>query len=392
MHKTNMTRTDRSRLIIVLAAAFTVLPACGPEPGPSPRIFDACKSPRSFLRDYARESAPSSGRARSAPGFLYGINYPWRIFAGDFGGIRRWNRSGVAGSLAVHRRHFRLMKKHGVRVLRWWLWPDFRGDGIRFSPEGKALGLGGTVAADLRAALQLAHEFDMHLILVIFSFDNFRPTRKIGGIRTPSMAPMLRRSELRRALIARVVSPLAKAVHSSPRKERLLAWELINEPEWAMKGRGPGGDRPFYPLKDVDPVEYGEMTSFLAEMIAVLRGQSRAPITIGQAAAVWGNAFRNLDLDFYQYHVYNWMGKDSPLQGELPAQVRADKPVLIGELPLGPLHGRSFARTAELIRARGFAGALPWSFSTLPQKRLRLLKGFPETPCSNNARNQNSRN
>src|SRR5262249_18031106 len=68
------------------------------------------------------------GRTR----FMYGVNYAWEIYGGDFGGISRWNQAGVAGNVGAVSSRLGDMAAHGVDVVRWWVWPDFRGNGVQF--------------------------------------------------------------------------------------------------------------------------------------------------------------------------------------------------------------------------------------------------------------------
>ena len=63
--------------------------------------------------------------------FQYGINFAWDQFAGDFGGISAWGAPGVSHNGRV-RCELADMRAHGVDTIRWWVWPDFRGDGVAF--------------------------------------------------------------------------------------------------------------------------------------------------------------------------------------------------------------------------------------------------------------------
>jgi hypothetical protein len=78
--------------------------------------------------------------------FQYGINFAWDQFAGDFGGVSAWGAPGVArnGRVACELAD---MHAHGADTIRWWVWPDFRGDGVALSADGTPLGLGGSALA-----------------------------------------------------------------------------------------------------------------------------------------------------------------------------------------------------------------------------------------------------
>ena len=105
--------------------------------------------------------------------FAYGVNYAWAYFGGDFGGIAAWSQKGVAGDKAARTTEMTEMKDNGVDVIRWWMFPDLRGDGIKLDSNKTPTGLGATVVDDINAALDIAKQLDLHIRLTLFSFDNF---------------------------------------------------------------------------------------------------------------------------------------------------------------------------------------------------------------------------
>src|SRR6185369_8457879 len=102
---------------------------------------------------------------------------------------------------------------------------------------------------------------DVHLMLCVFSFDAFRPTAAMAGITIPGIAPIVRDAGKRAALLERVVRPLAQAAERSAYHDRLVAWDVINEPEWAIAGEGPAGDPAFDPTAGLDALSHAEMES-----------------------------------------------------------------------------------------------------------------------------------
>ena len=95
--------------------------------------------------------------------FVLGTNYAWRHFGADFGGLAAWGQKGVALEPGVHAAHLKRMRASGASLVRWWVFPDFRGDGVTIDAAGEARGLGGTAEADLQKALELAAEEDVRL-------------------------------------------------------------------------------------------------------------------------------------------------------------------------------------------------------------------------------------
>jgi hypothetical protein len=330
---------------------------CGP---------DMCPAPNGGV-DYACKSR-----------FMYGVNYAWNNFGGDFGGIGQWQQQGVAASAETHAAKMADMRAHGAGVLRWWVFPDFRGDGIDFDQSENPTGLGGTAVADVQKALELAEKADVYLMLCIFSFDAFRPSEDVSGIWTPGITPMVKTPAKRQMLLENVVRPLAKAAEASPHKDRLIAWDVINEPEWAIVGPSPYGDPDYDPISDLAPVSHQEMEDFVAGTISVLREESGAMITVGSAAMKWAKAWSTVDIDFYQFHIYDWVNQYWPYTMS-PADFGVDdKPVVMGEFPLGGLSGAPYGQMLESFYANGYAGALGWQYIEASGQQLDDMKAFSD--------------
>lgn len=308
-----------------------------------------------------------------APGvFQYGINYAWRVYGGDFGGIARWKQKGVAATYSTHLNNFKRIKREtGARVVRWWLWPDLRGDGIRF--EGHVVRPGQTLFDDVEAALRIAEATDIDLVLCLFSFEAFAPEHQNGGIRVRNLEDVLRNSESRATLLKNVIEPLARFVQRHPLRHRVFAYDLINEPEWSIKGRNRYGDPGYTPLESVRPVSHEFMEKFLIDLANAVRNANGPLLTIGQVSPAWPRAWSRLQLDFYQWHLYDWM-KQKEIYQKRPSDLGiCDRPVIIGELPLaGLVPGQSHADVVTDLYRNGYAGAWTWSFQGRVPKGARL--------------------
>jgi len=296
--------------------------------------------------------------------YAYGANWAWRDFAGDFGG--GWG-PGVSAARSSFSSAMAAMKGAGVSVIRWWMFPRLVSPSIQWGADGAPSGIGGNLVADVQAALELAEQHDVYLMLTPFSFDNFRPT---DGVQGPGIRAMVVDAARRRNLLDNLVKPVAQAVEASPHRKRAIAWDLINEPEWAVSGASLHGDEPFTPDSRCETVTHAQMEAFLADMAATLRGSSTALLTVGGAAIKWGRAWTGLGLDFYQLHYYDWVYEWYPYQTVTLASVGlTDRPVVMGEFPiqgLSAVAGRP-ARTAAQLSAdlwsAGYAGALSWAYN-----------------------------
>lgn len=321
--------------------------------------------------------------------FLFGMNYAWLDFGADFGGIAAWGQDGVAGRSAEHAQKLASMRSNGAGLLRWWMMPDFRGDGVMFDPTDKPTGLGGTMAKDLEEALRIADEADVNLMLCLFSFDAFFPTRTVGGQKIRSISPIVRDATSRGMLIDNVVRPLANAVRDSAYGQRVIAWDVINEPEWAMTGTNPYGDPKYDPMPMIDPVTHHEMETFVQEVTMALHEESTAYVTVGSAAVKWAHAWKAVDIDFYAPHVYDWIDQYWPYDNPPEKYDLCDKPVVIGEFPVQGLSRSNLGSMLETLYQVGYAGAMPWDFLMATPMDLSTLSTFATNHACGEATSSN---
>jgi hypothetical protein len=314
--------------------------------------------------------------------FALGINYAWHNFAGDFGGISAWNQRGVSGDASTYSNEMAQMAENGVSVIRWWMFPDFRGDGVVFDGAGDASGLSATAEADIEKALELADQHGLHLVLTLFSFDNFRPTRTDSGITIRGITPMVTDATRRTALIDNVVRRAARVAAQSPYAHRLLGWDVINEPEWAIE---PGGNAPnggeFTPNDELDSVPLATMVTFINEASRALRQETPdASVSVGWAAAKWAWAFEDVDIDFHQPHIYGWVNDYWPYTTPAAELGYSNKPIVMGEFHLGQMPfdtQDTFQQILDSWWANGYAGAWPWQYIE-QQSNLSLIRAFAE--------------
>lgn len=305
--------------------------------------------------------------------FALGTNWAWHEYGADFGGITGWSLPGVSANPSAYQADLTAMTGRKVNVIRWWLFPRLDSSGITFGTDDVPTGIGGTMAADLEKALALAEQNDVYLLLTFFSFNNFEPTKDEDVVHHVGLQPIVLDADKRGRLIKNLVGPVADVVEASPNKKRVLGWDIINEPEWAMNGANKyggsdfGGDPEKYQL-----VSHDEMETFVVEMAASLHAHSHAPVTVGSAAIKWGNAWTHSNLDFYQLHYYDWVYEWFPYKTVSPGSVGlTGKPVLMGEFPnagLSAISSKSLpARTASEFAADlyelGYAGALSWAYN-----------------------------
>jgi len=306
--------------------------------------------------------------------FMYGLNYAWQNFAGDFGGGNR----GIAATRNTINTTLQQMASNGVDVIRWWVWPNFTGNGVSFDGSGTPTGLTSTTLADLEALLSLAEQHDVYLMLTLFSFDNFK-TMLPANRRMDTIA---RDANLRAGLVNNVVKPFARAATMSPNAHRVIAWDVINEPEWAISGQGMyGDDDAFDPTDDLSAISHAQMETLLEEVITGLRAESPALITVGAAAMKWKSAWSQLDQDFYQFHIYDWVQEYWPYTTSPAGYGLSDKPLVMGEFPPEGVSGASYRTMLDSWYSNGYAGALAWRDSNF-RVDYAAVKSFADAhPC-----------
>jgi hypothetical protein len=151
----------------------------------------------------------------------------------------------------------------------------------------------------------------------------------------------------RALLLERVFEPLLERFG---RSDVIFAWDVMNEPEWATRT----GLR-----KRASTVDVATMRAFLRALVASAHRATRHPVTVGLASAKGLPLVQGLDLDFYQVHWYDSVGRECGPDRPV-APLCLDRPILLGEFPT---RGSAFAPSALLESARraGYAGALAWS-------------------------------
>jgi hypothetical protein len=292
--------------------------------------------------------------------FHYGINYAWASFGSDFGN----NRRGVAITRAARLTSLMDMKAHGVDVVRWWVFPNFQGGGVNFDTTTNApTGLGGTTAADIAAALDIAAQAGVHIEFTFFSFDTFKTMVNSTTVNPHNLAPLISTPAMLSALVSNVIVPFVNEVNLSANRDRVSSWDVINEPEWAISAMPTDGvDPPFSPQTTVTTVSYPVMLGFVKAAVDGLHGASDRPVTVGAAAMKWAKAWTGVG-DFYTFHLYDWINADYPYTRSLASYGVTDKPVVLGEFPIQGLTGVPYATLVDTIYRLGYAGALAWSFN-----------------------------
>lgn len=276
--------------------------------------------------------------------FHVGVNYPWRSYGSDFGD-NAWAVGGAADHTAEIAADFAAMSEAGVEVVRWFVLTDGRA-GVRFGDDGMPAALEDAVLDDLGAVISLADAHGLVLVLSLLDFWWLAPAEVVDGVQLGGHAGVIASEAGRAALLEVVFRPLLVEFGDRP---GVGAWEVINEPEWAIDGMSDGWLGA--------SVSEAAMVALVDEAAAAIHEETVHPATVGSASiadarALWVTS----GLDLIQVHSYDGAAQVTDV-GTISAAA-----CVVGELGTASIYG-SLADNLDAIEERGYGGAWLWSLN-----------------------------
>jgi hypothetical protein len=281
--------------------------------------------------------------------FWIGVNLPWLNYGCDFG-ANRWQPAGGVGQpgrRAVLRDALGRLAGRGVAAVRWFMLADGRA-GLEEHPSGGVAGLDQYVCRDADAALEELERAGLRAVFVLFDFHWFTKERSVGGVRLGGRGRLAADPASRPLLLERVLDPLLARYGRHP---SILAWDVINEPEWVTSGtRLP---------RRLSGVPRPAMRSFIGDVVDLIHRRTAHAATAGSASTRTLPLVAGLGLDVYQAHWYDRLARRAPLGRPVP-DLGLDRPLFLGEFPTrgSRWHPGDILDTA---RQAGYAGAMAWS-------------------------------
>lgn len=279
--------------------------------------------------------------------FLVGVNLPWFDYGGDFG-ANAWRPQGGLASpdrLSRAREGLKRVADTGATAVRWFLLCDGRA-GLAFDGRGAPNGVDDRFFPDLDCAIDLLGQTNLSAMFVLFDFLWFARRRVEGGVQLGGRSRIVADDTERQRLLDTVVAPI---LDRYGRERAILAWDILNEPEWAITRL------PFAPRG----IRHQSMLDFIREAARLIHERTVHFATVGTARPATLPLLNGLGLDFYQVHWYDKPSCNFDLAGPV-ARFETHCPLLLGEFPT---RGASASPVAlmETARRAGYAGAFAWS-------------------------------
>lgn len=280
--------------------------------------------------------------------YTVGVNYPWHNYGRDFG-ASAWGHAGVSEprSRKEVEDDFAYLASIGVDSVRWFVFCDGR-SGIVYGGDGAIAGLDEYVFPDLDAAIEIASRYRIRIIFVLVDFHLFRERELVAGVQVGGRLDLVADTRLRRQLLENVFMPVFRRYGN---EEQVLAWEIINEPEWAMNVAFKRG-------VVIDRIAADTMVEFVREAAAAAHAHTRQTVTVGSAGFAFLPLWTGVNLDFLQAHYYGSLRAPLPSAGSF----RFAGPIIVGEFPSAS-SDRDVAQYLEAFRQKGYHGAFVWSLN-----------------------------
>ena len=308
--------------------------------------------------------------------YINGLNVPWNNYNLDFGtnslvGVNKYDSTAFENMLTQ-------CEAYGVNCVR--IWTHTLGCASpHFDAAGNVIGIDPVFFSNLDDFMNRALKHNIMVIPVIWDFNMTNNDTAAWGPNGGLHADLIQDSSMTRGYINNAFIPI---IEHYANQCNLLAYDLINEPEWSMSIPFAGNTS--------QVVGASEMQRFVGMLAEAVHQHSSKMCTVGSAclrynsgivttyATCFGNYWNDAaiqsaynkplaHLDFYEIYYYDRMDADlmyfDPYKSwSTTSYWGLDKPTLIGES-----QGNSANHTTSDELYNGFihnwAGVLFWSYA-----------------------------
>lgn len=235
-------------------------------------------------------------------------------------------------------------------VARVFIFADGRAS-PEFAADGSATGLDEKFFSDFDKMLEVARLQNIKIIPVLLDFPWCDSPEVDNGVTKGGHSDIIRNPAKTQSFLDNALIPLVRRYRNHP---QIHAWEIMNEPEWAVQ------EIPKY-FQIGDPVTIAQMREFVRRCAQAVNVLTSAPVMVGSARRKWLSYWQGLGLDLYQFHWYDHFAADEPFPWAPCSALGLDKPCLVGEVPtIGTDH--SMSEYLQAGQAGGYCGVLAWSY------------------------------
>lgn len=274
--------------------------------------------------------------------YISGANMPWYNYDCDFGGCA-WNDGNgnwyMYGRLSDQSNRdqveakIKQAKDSGVNTIRWWMNLNSY-DKVLTDSNGVPTSLKPEVAEDIQTAIDIANKYDVYYVFVLYPSSDTIPQDYLTN-------------QNKLNALANVYGQMAKQFNNT---NRIITWELINEPEAAIWFGG---------------MDQNNVVNFVNTIADKIHANSNKNVTVGSLFADGFSIWANSKVDYLDAHWYDYMSSGDycafcTTASALQQKYSTQKPIMIGEFYSGDTQTDAQNRL-EAWYQKGFAGAFAWS-------------------------------
>ncbi|MBI4931605.1 MAG: T9SS type A sorting domain-containing protein [Bacteroidetes bacterium] len=309
--------------------------------------------------------------------FLNGLNVPWNAYSTDFGLNSFLYGSTNKYDSTVFENIFIDCENYGVNCVRMWIHDDGSSSPEIDTVTGFVTGLDSVFFPNMDDFLNRALKHKIMVIPSLWSFSMLNNDYALGP-NGGMHADIIQDTSKTNSYINNALIPI---VQRYANQCNLLAWEIMNEPEWAttVSGNDPN---------ITQHVPMSDMQRFVGMCAEAIHQNSNKMVTVGAATVKYnsdvnsfpttcvGNFWKDAAiqaaynkplayLDFYQIHYYDWMKQfwaNYDPYDYSASYWGLDKPTIIGE---SQGSSTKHSTTDQLYNAftGNYAGVLFWSYN-----------------------------